>query len=454
MQLSTKAWYVADPIHQFVEFEKHQDMVRAVVGTREFQRLRRISQLGLASFVFPGAVHSRFSHSLGAAYLANLIVEHLKLADDQARSVVCAALLHDIGHGPFSHSFEHALRPVLRNPPTHEDWTRAIISSLLGDVLRANEVDPDVVCALVSPQPGSPRVPTMLRQIISSQLDVDRMDYLNRDAHFTGVPIGKIDVHYLIRNLCIVEHGAEQTLGLTEKGVSCYEAFAFARHVMMETVYYHKQVATFESMLEECVRLLVQSPAQGYEPALLCAVRKGFALESGQVTSALLEPYVKATEDQLWTMLDEASPRADRAGRLSRLLMERVPVQSFFVAKHKHELLEKELTASGFQQHQFRVRLLKRNLYKESSGEQVFVSNRKNQSPAHITSKSPLVSALGDHTDTRAILVVFDESAKAAILSAAKRAHCLDTGDSIPPSKPIVKIRNDDGLVATGTKLG
>ena len=252
----SKPWYVADPVHQFVEVgEDYGDVVRELVATLPFQRLRRISQLGLASFVFPCAVHSRFSHSLGAAHLAAQVVTQLKVPPDQARAVVCAALLHDVGHGPFSHSFEHAVRQVFPNGPKHEEWTKAIIRASLREILARYEVDADLVCDLISGSSEAAPVPTYLRQVISSQLDVDRMDYLCRDAHFTGVPIGQVDLPYLIKNIRTIDHGGEQTLGITEKGVSSFEAFAFARHVMTRMVYHHKQVATFETMMEEFIRL-------------------------------------------------------------------------------------------------------------------------------------------------------------------------------------------------------
>ena len=174
--MSNKQWYVADPVHQFVEFGEHEKVVRALVCTREFQRLRRITQLGLASFVFPGAVHSRFSHSLGAAHLATRLTERLMTDSAEARAVVCAALLHDVGHGPFSHAFERAIKRLLPNRRSHEDWARQIIDERFAAILREHDVDPNRVCALIHRNSSDANVPAYQRQIISSQLDVDRMD--------------------------------------------------------------------------------------------------------------------------------------------------------------------------------------------------------------------------------------------------------------------------------------
>jgi uncharacterized protein len=269
-----KDWYIADPVHQFVDFGPYRASVKALVSTPVFQRLRRISQLGLASYVFPGAVHTRFSHSLGAAYLAGLLVRQLGIDDHDGRAIVCAALLHDVGHGPFSHSFERALKRIVPKVPKHEHWTRVIVQQELSKELREHDVDPLRVCALIKNRDGDPDVTTFHRQIISSQLDVDRMDYLCRDAHFAGVPLGRIDLQYLIRNVCVVEHGSQKTLGLMSKGVASYEAFAFARHIMNRSVYFHKQVATFECMMEECLRLLACGGRVGFEPELIAALRK------------------------------------------------------------------------------------------------------------------------------------------------------------------------------------
>jgi HD superfamily phosphohydrolase len=452
MDTSAKPWYIADPVHNFVEFGPHQAVVKALVASREFQRLRRITQLGLASFVFPGAVHSRFSHSLGAAHLAARLVEQLELAPGDAAIVVCAALLHDIGHGPFSHSFERALERVNAARPTHEDWTRLIITQRLADTLRAHGVDPTRVCALIHQKPDDPVVPAFWRQMISSQIDVDRMDYLCRDAHFSGVTVGRIDLQYLVRNIRIIQHGSQQTLGLLSKGVSCFEAFAFARHVMNKSVYYHKQVATFECMMEECIRLLVEGSGLAYEPRLIAVLRSTKASKGDELQTALFEPYLDVTEDQIWCAVSAAAERSDPLGRMCSMLVDRKPVRSLRVAEHKHKVLKEELSRAGFQAHQCSVRTLPSGLYKQDSGEQIFLIDEHGDPPEHISKKSPLVSAFHDQMDVEAVLVIFDGEAQAGILDVAKRAHCLETESRRSPSKPPVKIRDSQAPASrTGT---
>jgi uncharacterized protein len=446
MPETAKHWYIADPVHQFVEFGPHQATVKALVGSSSFQRLRRISQLGLASYVFPGAVHTRFSHCLGAAHLAAQLVAQLggQLAVDRgdARTVVCAALLHDVGHGPFSHSFERALKRVLPSAPRHEQWTRTIVLQQLASTLKEFDVSPERVCALVAPSPSDPEVPTFLRQIISSQIDVDRMDYLCRDAHFSGVSVGRIDLQYLIRNICVVQHGTEQTLGLTSKGVACYEAFAFARHVMNRSVYFHKQVATFECMMEECIRLLVESDPLPYEPELIPALRRARAAAQGDLAATLFEPYHAVTEDQLWTAIEGATKCSNRLGWLSRMLVQRTAVPSFLVIDHKHAVLEQELRRAGFSKDHYAVRTLPSSLYKQESGEQVFLADDGNAGAVHISKKSSLVEAFRDRSDTESVLVVFDQGALQGIKDAAQRAHCLDA-DAPKTLRPPAKVKSE-----------
>src|SRR5262245_36554755 len=192
-----KTTIITDPIHQVMNLgsdPKLKQCFRDVVDTRTFQRLRRITQLGLASYVFPGATHTRFSHSLGAAYLAHSVLTHIReLAEDNEdkpetkmfNEVVIEALLDDVGEGPFSPSFEYVLK-CYNIAPLHEYWTATLISydnSEIYQQLKENDVDIPQVSSVFkkSSKPGLARP---YKQIVSSQLDVDRMDYLVRDSHF------------------------------------------------------------------------------------------------------------------------------------------------------------------------------------------------------------------------------------------------------------------------------
>lgn len=249
---------ITDPIYQVMNFgskdSSTRDLLRAVLDTRAFQRLHRISQLGLTSHVFPGATHNRFSHSLGVAFLANRVLAHLyeceggcpKDHQEERHSVLVAALLHDIGHGPFSHSFEKVLTKLVPSGcyPLHEDWTKLIIQNEQAGIcqkLKEYDVNTNQVVSVFDEEvPESDQLAPYLRQIVSSQLNVDRMDYLLRDSHFAGVSIGKIDVSYLINCLTVVNHAENglSDLGLEDKAIKSYEAFILARQLMNRTVYY------------------------------------------------------------------------------------------------------------------------------------------------------------------------------------------------------------------------
>src|SRR6266705_4149177 len=193
---------ITDPVYQVMDLgsdPRDRQAFRDVVDTRVFQRLRRISQLGLASYVFPGATHSRFSHSLGVYYLAYTVLRHLSEASfEEAEEINSLALelklcglLHDVGHGPFSHSFEHVLESIdeINDPPLHEDWTATLIKAEQSEIqhaLRRHGLNTNRI-ASVFKKGGQEKFPRYIKQIVSSQIDVDRMDYLIRYSHFAGM---------------------------------------------------------------------------------------------------------------------------------------------------------------------------------------------------------------------------------------------------------------------------
>jgi len=286
---------ITDPVHQVMSFgtdNKMRSLLKGVIDTSVFQRLRRISQLGLAQNVFPGATHTRFAHALGAAFLASRVVAHLEerhgkdVIGDARLEVIAAALLHDVGHGPFSHSFESVLTGfTLPAPiPQHEEWTLAAIELEDSEIRRAlttNGLDIGKVASPFRKNFNEGDLPKHLRQIVSSQIDVDRMDYLVRDSHFAGVALGRVDIYYLINCLTVVEHDGKllSSLGVEEKGVKAYEGFALARQLMNRTVYYHKAVKVFEFMMEELLRQVI---------------RKFDRVNTDSAVRAAIPPYLRA----------------------------------------------------------------------------------------------------------------------------------------------------------------
>lgn len=200
-----------------------------IIDTPQFQRLRRIKQLGMTNLVYPSANHTRFEHSIGALHLAGRIASMLGISRHEKKSIRIAALLHDVGHGPLSHTSEELLGRYLGQP--HEDISREIIeNSHVSTVLEDGGLSPEEIAGLLKDDSG------YLGRIISSEFDVDRMDYLVRDAHHTGVAYGIIDLDRLINTIQI----HSDTLVINERGLRAVEALLVARFLMIPTVYLHR----------------------------------------------------------------------------------------------------------------------------------------------------------------------------------------------------------------------
>ncbi len=224
---------IKDPVHGYVEVE---DVALALLDSRALQRLRYIKQLGFSYLVYPGANHTRFEHSLGTMFLADVVSNRFGLSESEHTLIVAAALLHDIGHGPFSHASEPLMEKFLHR--THDD-IEMIAEEQVGSILRAWEIDPEELCAVVKGNHS-------LSPIIHGDLDVDRMDYLLRDAYYTGAPYGSVDAQRLIRHLIRTSEGTV----LDENGVNAAESLLIARTLMRPTVYYHHVSRIGESMFQ------------------------------------------------------------------------------------------------------------------------------------------------------------------------------------------------------------
>ncbi|HEX7451912.1 MAG TPA: HD domain-containing protein, partial [Polyangiaceae bacterium] len=213
-----------DPVHGLVSFETPEEaIIPALLETAEVQRLRRIRQTGLASLAYPGADHTRFAHAIGAACVMTRLIRRLRslhdslpfwqrLTTERARDALAAALLHDVGHGPFSHLFEQALPDSKK----HEDWTTRIVldpSTEVHAVLQ--RFDPGLPERVVELVHGRNEL-TFLARAVSGTFDVDRCDYLLRDAHATGVSYGSFDLDWLLRSLCfgVAEDGQAPPLAI------------------------------------------------------------------------------------------------------------------------------------------------------------------------------------------------------------------------------------------------
>ena len=258
---------VRDPLWKNVRLD---ETARQLVDSAPFQRLRYVRQLGLAHLVYPGATHTRFEHALGAWHLASLagtlLAEGGSLREvdpSEVRIVRAAALLHDIGHYPFSHALEEI------GAPHHEEVARPLITTgpiaaILRSALGADA--PERIVAIVRGEGTSP-----LQGLVSGSLDLDKLDYLRRDAFMCGVPYGEIDVERLIDAIAVVrdpDTGA-LTIGVAEKALSALESLLFAKYQMYRNVYWHHTVRSATAM---------------YKRVVADAVERG-ALQAGELAS-------------------------------------------------------------------------------------------------------------------------------------------------------------------------
>jgi HD superfamily phosphohydrolase len=247
--LSKSAAEIRDPIHGYIYAS---ELERRVIDTPVFQRLRRIRQLASAHLTYPGAQHSRFEHSVGAMFLAgraaSVLSDKYGLKTGFPRELRLAALLHDVGHGPFSHLFEEVLS--VKTDVTHEDITRRIIRETeIGEMLSKHSIDVKEFSSLPLGIPSD--YPRYMNDVISGVLSVDTMDYLLRDSYFTGVEYGKVDVHRVINSYEVVD----EKIGIDRAGLYALEALLIARYEMFRAVYFHRTVRAAEIMIIKALTL-------------------------------------------------------------------------------------------------------------------------------------------------------------------------------------------------------
>src|SRR3954463_1328363 len=242
---------IRDPLHNNIRLDP---LARELIETPAFQRLRYVRQLGLAFLVYPGATHTRFEHALGTYHLAKrslaLLDESEGLAgipDDECAIVTAAALLHDLGHYPFSHALEEI------GALNHEEVARTLIASGdIGEIL-TRTLGADAPARIIALVRGESRSP--LQRLISGSLDLDKLDYLRRDALMCGVSYGDIDVDRLLNSLVLVDDDASGglTVGIAEKGLSALESLLFAKYQMYRNVYWHHAIRSATAMYKRLV---------------------------------------------------------------------------------------------------------------------------------------------------------------------------------------------------------
>ena len=240
---------IRDPVHGYIKITEAE---RDVIDTPFVQRLRRIHQLAGAYLVYPGAVHTRFDHVIGAMHVAGQIAEALSLwtnlKPDQIQEVRLAALLHDVGHGPFSHMFEEVLAD--KSTTTHEDISQRIVAETsISDMLSRHGFSAKKMSAFAVGKQASKQ--PFMNEIIAGGLSADIMDYLLRDSYFTGVEYGQVDVQRVVDSLRV----ADRHLAVHNAGLYAFEAVLLARYEMFKSVYFHRTVRAAELMLVNSMKL-------------------------------------------------------------------------------------------------------------------------------------------------------------------------------------------------------
>ena len=273
--------HIRDPIHGAIELTADE---RALIDSPQYQRLRNVKQLGFADLAFPGATHTRYAHGLGAMAMATKVFDALAPQleldlDDRTRfrqTLRLAVLFHDLGHAPLSHATE-AIMPQLADLHVpewardagarragHEDYTLKLVldSALAAEIRRsfsARGIAPEhiagLICGKAPPGPfpyrsGARDLLPILRQVVSGELDADRMDYLQRDSFFTGVNYGKFDADWIVQNLAAVQRDDRVYLALQHRAVFAFEDFLLSRYHMFLSVYFHSTSVGYEVLLQ------------------------------------------------------------------------------------------------------------------------------------------------------------------------------------------------------------
>lgn len=250
--LTNKRKIINDPVYGFISIPG--DFVFDLIEHPWFQRLRNIKQLGLTSFVYPGANHSRFQHGLGALHLMDMAISTLRskgaeISPDEEEATFIAILLHDVGHGPFSHALENSIISDI----SHEDLSLLLMRKLNETYIGKLDLAIEIFTGSYSRK--------FFHELISGQMDMDRLDYLRRDSFFTGVIEGSVGSERIIRMLNVVD----DRLVIDEKGIYSLEKFLIARRLMYWQVYMHKTVLSSESLLVKVLKRAKELANEGIE---------------------------------------------------------------------------------------------------------------------------------------------------------------------------------------------
>lgn len=329
-----------DPVHDQIILDLGREgdrLLQRLIDAPEVQRLRRVRQLGMAHMAFHGAEHSRFSHSLGVMHLSRRLLERLSRFEPvdplAAIAVQCAALLHDCGHGPFSHVIENFFAAH------HEDWTLRVILDPSTEVHGALAEFDAALPAMAAAAITGALEPAWLNRLVSSQLDADRFDYLLRDSHMTGVKYGVFDLERLLLMLRVRPDGGG--LAVAAKGLLPVEKYLQSRYQMYRQVYFHKTVTAAEAMLLSVLRRAAELLASGSDcPGIDPESSLGRGL-TGQ--GLRLADYLWMDDSTVLNALNAWAQCPDATlADLSRRLLERRLFKALEIANYEEQDLEIE----------------------------------------------------------------------------------------------------------------
>ena len=270
---------IRDPIHGYIEID---DLAIAIIDTVEMQRLRRIRQLGFSYLVYPGANHTRFEHSLGVYHLMNVLLDRLEVAKEEEKELLVASLIHDVGHGPYSHVTEPLIKRFTGK--SHEDiediifGQDATLSKTIAEVLEEYRLDKRKIISYIKGERAEYEAERVFAKILNGEIDVDKMDYLVRDSYYTGVAYGVVDNIRLIQGLDFFKG----SLVITEKGILPAEYLLFSRFLMYPTVYNHHTSRIAQLMLLKALDDFIESKSESEDYAL--ALRK---MDDSEINIAL-----------------------------------------------------------------------------------------------------------------------------------------------------------------------
>lgn len=311
-----EAWgFIKDPLYGYITISEEE---RKIIDTREFQRLHRIKQLPLAEYVYPAAVHTRFEHSLGVLHLANLMMENIpaEIGEEEAKLMRFASLLHDIGHGPFSHLFEAVTMKFLGM--NHEQiGKRIIIESELADILRDSGIDPLKIGYLITGEKTFLR--KYMHQIINSGIDADKLDFIKRDNFHSGAGYGAIDTDRLVNTMEIYD----DSLAINITALLTFELFIMARIKSFEAIYFHRTIRAAQLLLLKAIEEMIE--------------------EFGFMQKFDLKEYLDMDDYKIWFRISSSKRAKSYLERLEKRDLLKMAFEKKFIMKIKKEDLPKRI---------------------------------------------------------------------------------------------------------------